>query len=91
MRRREFVTLVGGAAAWPLPAHAKIPVVAFLSGVAVPAQLVDAFRQGLGQRSGAAREAVPVVSLPTQRHTKDSSRTSQGEKFGLKQNTVSNY
>ena len=49
MRRREFVTLVGGAAAWPLPAHAKIPVVAFLSGVAVPAQLVDAFRQGLGQ------------------------------------------
>src|SRR6516165_672215 len=49
MRRREFITLVGGAAAWPLPAHAKIPVVAFLSGVAVPAQLVDAFRQGLGQ------------------------------------------
>ena len=49
MRRREFVRLVGGAAAWPLPAHAKIPVVAFLSGVAVPVQLVDAFRQGLGQ------------------------------------------
>ena len=49
MRRREFMTLLGSAATWPLAAHAKIPVVAFLSGVAVPVQLVDAFRQGLGQ------------------------------------------
>ena len=50
MRRREFITLLSSSAAiWPLPAHAKIPVVAFLSGVAVPVQLVDAFRQGLGQ------------------------------------------
>jgi len=50
VRRREFITLLSSSAAiWPLPAHAKIPVVAFLSGVAVPVQLVDAFRQGLGQ------------------------------------------
>ena len=52
MKRREFITLLGGAgAAWPFAAHAQqpIPVVGFLrSTPAAPFQnLVTAFSQGL--------------------------------------------
>jgi ABC-type uncharacterized transport system substrate-binding protein len=64
--RRDFITLLGGAAAWPLAARAqqpgKVPRIGYLvpSSLALERHLVDAFRQKLRELGHVEGENIAI-------------------------------
>src|SRR5262245_23839476 len=64
LRRRDFITLLGGAAAWPMAARAQQPValVGFLSSISAADRPhhTEAFRQGLNETGYAEARNVTI-------------------------------
>jgi len=63
MRRREFITLVGGVAAWPVAARAQtsMPVIGILAPIQQNEELLRGFRQGLKQAGFVEGDNVSIL------------------------------
>jgi putative ABC transport system substrate-binding protein len=65
LRRREFIAVIGGAAAWPVATRAQqttMPVIGFMSGrsLADAGYLAEAFRQGLRDTGYVEGESIGI-------------------------------
>ena len=62
LRRREFITLLGGAAAWPLAVRAlpAMPVTGFVGGTTADVSRQRVFRQSLTEAGHSEGESVAV-------------------------------
>ena len=80
MKRRAFITLIGGAAVWPLAARAQQtkPVVWLLAGGTAKAYapLLSAFLQGLNERLTDPLNSNLQLISPPPRHLGSLFRTS---------------
>src|SRR5947209_8371699 len=73
MRRRNFITLVGGAISWPLPALSQqkpLPVIGYLSArsAADSVDIVAAFQRGLAEAGFVEKQNVLIESRFAEGH-----------------------